>query len=83
MEQIFAIYRGEKFIDTGTAKELAAKLNVQPRFIRYLSTPAHQRRLARSKNPSGDALLAIKLGPDDDDALYSLEEQQQANGGRA
>lgn len=73
MEQIYAIYRGEKFIDTGTAKELAAKLNVQPRFIRYLSTPAHQRRLQRSKNPTGDALIAIKLGPDEDEQQKPLE----------
>lgn len=62
-EHEFALYSGENCIGTGTAKDLAAKRGVLPGHIRYLSTPAHQRRLARSKKPTGRAIYTIKLGP--------------------
>lgn len=58
----FALYNGDDCIGTGTAKELAALRNVKPKHIRYLSTPTHQRKLAKSKNPTGRAIYAIKLG---------------------
>lgn len=63
MEHEFALYAGDTFVDVGTAKELAKKLGVQPRFIRYMSTPAHMRRLASKKNPTGRAKYTVKLGP--------------------
>lgn len=62
-EHEFALYSGDNCIGTGTAKELAALRKVLPGHIRYLSTPAHQRRLAKSKIPTGRAIYTIKLGP--------------------
>ncbi|HEU5187081.1 MAG TPA: hypothetical protein VFT87_01115 [Candidatus Saccharimonadales bacterium] len=59
----FAIYAGDDFVASGTAKELAKKFGFKPEHVRYLSTPAHQRKLAKSKKPTGRAKYAIKLGP--------------------
>lgn len=58
----FALYSGDDCIGTGTAKSLAKIRGVLPGHIRYLSTPTHQRRLAKSKRPTGRAVYAVKLG---------------------
>lgn len=62
-EKIFALYKGDEFLGSGTAKELAKERNVNPNFIRYLSTPANLRRINKRKNnkPS-KALISVKLG---------------------
>lgn len=65
-EHEYALYYGDDPAGSGTAKELAARMNVKPGHIRYLSTPAHQRKLARSKRPTGRAKYTIKLGPSEE-----------------
>lgn len=62
-EKIFALYKGDNLLGIGTAKELAKERNVNPNFIRYLSTPANLRRINKRKNnkPS-KALISVKLG---------------------
>lgn len=66
-EKLFALYKGEEFIDIGTAKELAKKRNVKPDFIRYLSTPANKRRIANRKNnnKTSKALVSVKIEDED------------------
>lgn len=61
-EHEFALYSGDGYLDGGTAKELAKKYRCRPEWIRHMSTPTYRRRLARSKNPTGRAKYAIKLG---------------------
>lgn len=61
MEKYFALYKGDKFIDLGTAKELAEKYNVTPKTIRYLSTPANRRRIEKTKKDVSNALISIKI----------------------
>jgi hypothetical protein len=58
----FAIYAGDTFVDVGTARELAERMGCLPGHIKYLSTPAHRRKLKRSKKPTGRAKYAVKLG---------------------
>lgn len=58
----FAMYRGDDCLGTGTAKELAKQWNVLPGHIRYLSTPAHQRRMKKTKKQPSNARYTIKLG---------------------
>lgn len=58
----FAMYQLDECLGTGTAKELAKKWNVLPEYIRYLSTPAHKRRMARTKRQPSKARYTIKLG---------------------
>lgn len=44
-EKVYAIYKGDKFIDLGTKKELAKKLNVTPKTIYFYTTPTYQKRI--------------------------------------
>lgn len=55
----FAIYRGETYMDSGTAIELAKKFNCKPNWIRHMSTPAHAKKIKQSNK----AKFSIKLGP--------------------
>ena len=40
---IYALYRGDTFIDVGTARELAARHNVKENTIRYMATAQYKR----------------------------------------
>lgn len=48
---IYAVYKGEELIATGTADECAEVMGVKPKYIYYLTSPTHERRLAKRKNP--------------------------------
>lgn len=54
---IYAIYRGDKFIDLETKYQLAEKLNVSPKTINYYSTPMYKKRVKNYEK----RLLAIKV----------------------
>ena len=45
--KIFGLYKGDKFIDVGTARELAERRNVKVRTIRYLITPAYAKKIKK------------------------------------
>lgn len=47
----FAVYKGEELIVIGTAEECATELNVQSKYIHWLTTPTAKRRLAKRKKP--------------------------------
>lgn len=57
----YALYKGDTFIDLGTAKELAEKYNVTPKRIRYLSTLANRRRIEKTKKDVSNALISVKI----------------------
>ncbi|QEY23535.1 MULTISPECIES: hypothetical protein [Neisseriaceae] len=42
--KIYALYKGENLIDTGTVYQLAKRQNVQVKTIRYYQTPNYQKR---------------------------------------
>lgn len=65
-EKIFALYKGEEFIDIGTAKEIAKKRGVTPKFIKYLSTPANLKRINARKNKISNALICVKIEGEDE-----------------
>lgn len=44
-ENIYALYKGDKFIDLGTKEYLAEKLNVTPKTIYYYTTAAYRKRI--------------------------------------
>lgn len=54
---IYAVYRGDKFIDLGTKYQLAKKLNVSPETVDYYSTPTYRKRIKNYEK----GLLAIKI----------------------
>ena len=47
---IYALYKGDEFIDLGTKKELANKYNIKEHTIVFYASPAYKRRIKDSKN---------------------------------
>lgn len=57
---VYALYRGDTFIDVGTAFELAEKLNIRVKTLREYATPRH-------KNRNGDGgYIAVRIGKEAD-----------------
>ena len=56
----YAIYKGDKFLFIGTAEECAERMDVQPSFIKWLTTPTGKRRFESRKDKSR-CLTAVKL----------------------
>lgn len=54
----YAVYKGDKFIDLGTADYLANKLGVSVETIRFRSTPAYKKRV------TDDALITVRIEDD-------------------
>ncbi|PJG86187.1 hypothetical protein [Conservatibacter flavescens] len=58
-KQIYAVYKGEKFIFDGTVEDVAETLGIKVASVRKLATPSQQ---ARSKT----GITIVKLGAEDD-----------------
>lgn len=43
MRVIYALYKGDEFIDLGTINELSAKHKMTKRYLRYLTSPRAHR----------------------------------------
>lgn len=43
--KIYAIYQGDKFLDLGTAEELAKKYNVKKTTIYHWARPAYKKKI--------------------------------------
>lgn len=56
VENVYALYKGDKFIDIGTKKELAKKFNWSVKFVSYLGTPSNKKRM------KDNSFLTIKIG---------------------
>lgn len=61
-ENIYAVYKGDEFIDLGTKKELAKKLNIKPGSIHFYSTPTYRKRIKDETN----SLIVIKIDDDEE-----------------
>lgn len=62
----YAVYKGDELIAMGTPAECAAIMNVQPSYIKWLTTPTHKRRLANRKRPER-CTTAVKLSEEEED----------------
>ena len=60
---VFALYRGDTFVDVGTLDELAARTGIKKDSLRFYATSVHRRRM---KNPD-KCLVCVRLEEDDDD----------------
>ncbi|MFS1511722.1 hypothetical protein VQL36_04695 [Chengkuizengella sp. SCS-71B] len=58
--QEYAVYRGDELVCIGTKEECAKKLNVQPKYIYWLTTPTAKRQLAKRKHPE-KCTVALRL----------------------
>lgn len=57
----YALYKGDEFVDLGTAEELAKRRNVTVTHIHYLNTPTHKKRRGEQ------ALCAYKIEDDEEE----------------
>lgn len=57
---IYGLYKGDEFIDVGTAKELAEKLGVKKETIWFYATPTNHKR-----NNSDKRIQAVKFKEDE------------------
>lgn len=62
----YAVYRGDKFITVGTAKECAEELGIKVSTILYKSRPTYKRRIAKAKGGNTDAMIVIRLEEDEE-----------------
>lgn len=58
--KIYALYKGDKFIDLGTIKELAERQHVSVSSILYYQTPAYKKR----EKEYGNRKLLIRIEDD-------------------
>lgn len=59
MTQEYALYKGDKFLDIGTAEELADKFDLKPATIEWYSMPTNLRRIEKRKSYTG--MVAVRL----------------------
>lgn len=57
MKNYYALYKGDKFIDLGTAKELADKLGIKVRSLLFFATPTYRKRT----KDYDKAMIVIKI----------------------
>lgn len=57
-QDVFALYKGDKFIDIGTARELAALIGVVPHTIKFYASPVW---LARFEKSGAVGYITLKL----------------------
>ena len=56
---IYGLYKGDEFIDVGTAEELAERRGIKPKTIRWLASCA----MVKEKAESGaNCLIAVLVG---------------------
>ena len=57
---IFALYKGDRFIDVGTIGEMAARHNVKEKTLHFYATRIHRNRVSEK------GLIVVRLEEDDD-----------------
>ncbi len=58
---VYALYKGDNFVDMGTAEDLAKAMNVKPKFIKYLASPANLKKI-ENRNNSKNAMITVRVG---------------------
>lgn len=57
---IFALYKGEQMLSTGTIYEIAQELNVEVKTIKYYGTNSYKRKLEK-RTRARNAIELVKL----------------------
>lgn len=50
MVKVYAMYKGEECLATGTLVQLSKKLNISIQTLRFYLTPTYRKRFIKSKN---------------------------------
>ena len=59
-EKVYALYKGEEYLYSGTVKEIAEKLNMRERTILFYKTPTYLKRREKSKKNNYFILIEIE-----------------------
>lgn len=59
MRYEYALYKGDTFVDMGTADYLAKLLNVKRETIKWLASPTARKR--RKKGEDSNALICVRI----------------------
>lgn len=62
-KRIYALYKGDNFIDIGTTEYLAKLINVNKRTIYFYSTPSYFKRVPDENN----RYIVIEIGKEGDE----------------
>lgn len=62
---VYALYKGDTFLDLGTKRELAERRNVSMNTLNFWTSKVNKRRIKTRKYQN--ALILIKIGTTDDD----------------
>ena len=63
---VYALYKGDTFLDIGTAEELAIKFNVKKETIKFLASKSNYKRLEKRKDKS-QKMVAVSVGFNDEE----------------
>lgn len=63
--KVYALYKGEELLATGTMYQIAHKMKVKLDTIQYYNTPAYKNRVARRKNGRFEKQRCLVLLEDD------------------
>lgn len=64
MKHDYALYKGDRFIDLGTADYLASLLGVKKKTVLFLATPSYQKRNVGHEDKR---LIVVKISESDAD----------------
>lgn len=63
---IYALYKGEKYVTSGTMKEISEEVDTPVTTLQYYLTEVHKKRLEKRKKKGNTARVMVCLGLDDD-----------------
>lgn len=72
-QNLYALYKGDTFLDIGTAVDLAKKYNVEPRTIKYYSMESYLKKSTKINN----RLISVNLGSSDIDNDNNLNYNEE------
>ena len=64
MNNIYALYKNEEFIDLGTKKYLSEKIGVKPDTINYYNSQVYKKRIENMKFKGKNSYIVIKIEED-------------------
>lgn len=66
--KLYAMYRGEECLCTGTADEISKQMNIKKETLWFYASPTYKRRLeSRKKGPSDKQRIVVCIGEEDDE----------------
>lgn len=64
---VYAVYKGDKFLDLGTVEELSERFKVKKETVYFWSSPVNKRRMKRNRK------IAIKIEEEKtNEKIYSI-----------